>query len=248
MKLEYLKLREFLKSSKWVNKEQLETPKDRGEERPLKVKNYDENGKVIDLPSPKELELEKNSIKKLFQQRKSRRSYNKEELSIKELSYLLWATQGLRDDDIRLRTVPSGGAVHPFETYLSINRVESLKKGIYRYIPDKHSLLFVKSIDNIKKKIIKAANGQNFVGEAAIVFLWTVLPERGEWKYDILAHKLAALDAGHVCQNLYLSVESIGAGTCAVDAYNQKAADELLEVNGEDEFVIYMAPVGKIEE
>ncbi len=248
MNKDYLKLREFLKSSEWVNKEQLSTPKKKGEERPQAVKCYDEKAQIIELPSSKDLELEKKSIKKLFQQRKSRRSYNKEELSIKELSYLLWATQGLRNNNVRLRTVPSGGAVHPFEAYLSIRRVKSFKEGIYRYLPDQHSLLFVKNIDNIKEEIIKAANGQEFVGEAAVVFIWTVLPERGEWKYDILAHKLAALDAGHVCQNLYLSVESIGAGTCAVDAYNQKAADELLGVNGKDEFVIYMAPVGKHSE
>ncbi|MCF8001236.1 MAG: SagB/ThcOx family dehydrogenase [Halanaerobiales bacterium] len=244
----YLKLREFLKSTEWVNKDQLETPKKKGEDRPLAVKSYEKQAKIIELPSPKDINLEKNTIKKIFSERKSRRSYNKEELSIKELSYLLWATQGLRKDNIRLRTVPSGGAVHPFETYLSINRVKNIKKGIYRYLPDKHSLLFVKEVDNIQKEITKAANGQKFVGTAAVVFLWTVIPERGEWKYDILAHKLAALDAGHVGQNLYLSVESIGAGTCAVDAYNQKAADELLEVNGEDEFVIYMAPVGKIKD
>jgi SagB-type dehydrogenase family enzyme len=248
MKKEYQKLREFLKSSEWVNKEQLETPKDKGVDRPLAVKRYVEKSEIIELPSPKDLQLEKDSIKKILTKRKSRRSYNNEELTIKELSYLLWATQGLRKENIRLRTVPSGGAVHPFETYLSLNKVENFKKGIYRYLPDVHSLLFVKAVENIKKKITKAANGQKFVGKAAVVFLWTVLPERGEWKYDILAHKLAALDAGHVAQNLYLSVESIGAGTCAVDAYNQKAADELLEVNGEDEFVIYMAPVGKIAE
>lgn len=246
MKKEYLKLREFLKSNEWVNKKQLETPKEKGKDRPSAVKSYDEKAKIIELPSPTDLELKNDSIKKILIQRKSRRSYNKEKLSMKELSYLLWATQGLRKDNIRLRTVPSGGAVHPFETYLSINRVESIEKGIYRYIPDKHSLLLVKNIDDIEKKVVKAANGQKFVGQAAVVFLWTVLPERGEWKYDILAHKLAALDAGHVCQNLYLSVESISAGTCAIDAYNQKVADEFLGVNGEDEFVIYMAPVGKI--
>ncbi|MFO7814748.1 MAG: SagB/ThcOx family dehydrogenase [Halanaerobiales bacterium] len=248
MKNEYLKLREFLKSNEWINREQMETPKEKGEERPLAVKSYNEKAKIFELPPFQDLELEKKSIIKVIEQRKSRRSYNKEKLSVKELSYLLWSTQGVRNHNIRLRTVPSGGAVHPFETYLSIHRVNSLKEGIYRYLPDKHSLVFVKSIDNIEKEVIKAANGQKFVGEAAVVFLWTVLPERGEWKYDILAHKLAALDAGHLCQNLYLAVESIGVGTCAIDAYNQKAADEFLEVNGEDEFVIYMAPVGKLAE
>ena len=60
------------------------------------------------------------------------------------------------------------------------------------------------------------------------------------------AHKVIAIDAGHVCQNLYLACEAIQAGTCAVAAYNQKLTDNLLRVDGEDEFAIYMAPVGKV--
>jgi nitroreductase len=55
-----------------------------------------------------------------------------------------------------------------------------------------------------------------------------------------------ALDAGHVCQNLYLACEAIGAGTCAIAAYNQDLADELLGVDGDEEFTVYIAPVGKV--
>jgi nitroreductase len=61
-----------------------------------------------------------------------------------------------------------------------------------------------------------------------------------------MAPKLVNLDAGHVCENLYLAAESIGAGTCAVAAYSQAAADALLGVDGEEEFAIYVAPVGKV--
>jgi SagB-type dehydrogenase family enzyme len=67
-----------------------------------------------------------------------------------------------------------------------------------------------------------------------------------EWRYGLAAHKVIALDAGHVCQNLYLACEAIGAGTCAIGAYDQDALDALLEVDGRDEFAVYLAPVGKI--
>jgi nitroreductase len=49
-----------------------------------------------------------------------------------------------------------------------------------------------------------------------------------------------------VCQNLYLACEAIGAGTCAVAAYDQELMDQLLGLDGKDEFVIYLAPVGKM--
>jgi nitroreductase len=45
-------------------------------------------------------------------------------------------------------------------------------------------------------------------------------------------YKVIALDAGHVCQNLYLACEAIGAGTCAIAAYNQTLVDVLLGVDG----------------
>ena len=53
------------------------------------------------------------------------------------------------------------------------------------------------------------------------------------------------LDAGHVCQNLYLACEAIDAGTCAISAYDQEKVDKIIQVDGEDEYTIYLAPVGK---
>jgi nitroreductase len=66
-----------------------------------------------------------------------------------------------------------------------------------------------------------------------------------EWRYGAAAHKVIAVDAGHVCQNLYLACEAIGAGTCAVGAYHQQRMDRLLRLDGQEEFVVYLAPVGK---
>ena len=65
--------------------------------------------------------------------------------------------------------------------------------------------------------------------------------------YRILAtNEVISIDAGHVCQNLYLACEAIGAGTCAIAAYDQGEMDKLLRIDGQDEFTIYLASVGKI--
>ena len=79
-----------------------------------------------------------------------------------------------------------------------------------------------------------------------MTFLWTAIPYRMEWRYDIAAHKVIAIDAGHVCQNLYIACEAIGAGTCAVAAYHQELMDSLLGVDGTEEFTLYLAAVGKV--
>ena len=84
------------------------------------------------------------------------------------------------------------------------------------------------------------------MSKAAVNFFWTTIPARMEWRYGLAAHKTIALDAGHVCQNLYLACEAVGAGTCAIAAYDQEAFDAMLGLDGDTEFTIYLAPVGKV--
>jgi SagB-type dehydrogenase family enzyme len=187
----------------------------------------------------------------LIRARVTHRNYTNEPLTLEELSYLLWATQGIRevgkDNKFTKRTVPSGGARHTFETYLLIDRVKGLERGLYRYLPLEHKLHFLHAEDNFSAKIIEGCQGQKFVGSAAVVFIWTTIPYRSEWRYGLISHKMIAMDSGHVCQNLYLACGSIGAGVCAVDHYSQEKMDTIVGVDGEDEFVVYMAPVGKVD-
>ena len=209
-----------------------------------------ERGFLHDLPRPSTLHLGKMSLAEAIKQRQSRRKFTASALSLDELSFLLWSTQGVRNIDENKvwtrRTVPSAGARHPFETYLIVNRVDHLKSGIYRYLPIEHKLLLVNDEAPTAAQVSEACWGQSFVGDAAVVFVWAVLPYRCEWRYGIVAYKGILVDAGHVCQNLYLACETIGAGTCAILAYDQNAMDALIGVDGEDEFTVYLAPVGKV--
>lgn len=183
--------------------------------------------------------------------RRSRRAYTADPLNLKELSFLVWATQGIRKVAGRgtaFRTVPSAGCRHAFETYLCIFNVTGIEQGIYRYLPLSHEIYVVSQPEGLPLKLARAALGQEFAGRSAVTFVWTAVPYRMEWRYDIAAHKVIAVDAGHVCQNLYLACEAISAGTCAIGAYHQEGMDALLGVDGEEEFTIYMAPVGKARE
>lgn len=180
--------------------------------------------------------------------RESVRMFSEEALSPEELSALLWATQGVRDvitPECALRTVPSAGARHACETYIAANRIEGLQPGLYRYLPFDNQLAMLSADDSIGRKTAAACLGQEFVATAAATFFWTAVPARMEWRYDLAAHKVIAIEAGHICQNLYLACIAINAGTCAIAAYDQTACDELLGVDGEEEFTLYIAAVGK---
>ena len=181
--------------------------------------------------------------------RRSRRNYSDEFLKVEELTFLLWATQGQRNPGKQpphFRTVPSAGARHSFETYLFIHRVETIPQGLYRYLPLSNELVLIYGTDNqFKTRLSQAALGQRFVADSAVLFIWTTVPYRMEWRYLQAAHRVILLDAGHVCQNLYLACEAIHAGTCAIAAYDQEAMDELIQVDGKEQFTLYLAPVGK---
>lgn len=188
------------------------------------------------------------SVADAVTQRESVRSYTAEAFTLDELSALLWATQGIRrvlSQDCALRTVPSAGARHAFETYVAASRVKGLPSGLYRYLPLDGQLAQLSVDDQIGRKAAYACLQQRFVATAAATLFWTTIPARMEWRYDLAAHKVIAIDAGHVCQNLYLACTALGAGTCAIAAYDQAACDRLLGVDGDEEFTVYIATVGK---
>jgi SagB-type dehydrogenase family enzyme len=239
----------FLKDSLRKRIDFSQTDQNRGIAPPPIEKPYPEEGKRIDLLPVEEFnDLGKLDLQTAIRNRESRRSYRDSPISIKELSFLLWATQGIKeklDAGHALRTVPSAGCRHALETYLCILNVQGLDQGIYRYLPLEHQLLFEFTEEHLANKIYEATLGQPYPAEAAVTFIWTAVPYRMEWRYGLAAHKVIAIEAGHVCQNLYLACEAIGAGTCAMAAYDQEGMDELLRIDGQDEFAIYLASVGR---
>jgi len=224
------------------------TDQNQGTLAPPIQKPIQSNQKLISLTLPKDWPSNFDiSLRSAIANRKSRRTFKHESLSIDELSFLLWATQGIKqqiNESTAFRMVPSAGCRHSFETYLAISNIKDLTSGVYRYLPVTHSLV-IENENYVSSSLSEAALNQSFIEKAPVTFIWTCIPYRMEWRYGLSAHRVIAMDVGHVCQNLYLSCESIQAGTCAIAAFHQQKMDQFVGVDGEDEFVIYMAPVGK---
>jgi len=240
--------RAFLKSDRW--EEWRTGPTDRKEKiaPPALEKPAPQDASIIALPDPKASSLGQLSLFEAILQRQTHRQYSSNVSTLEELSFLLWSTQGVheifRDGTALRKTVPSGGARHPFETYLYIDAVHSLQPGLYRYLSIKHQLARLDVSSDLGARIDAGINNQK--RGAGVVFVWTAIPYRTEWCYAFLSAKLIALDAGHVCQNLYLAATAIGGGVCAIDAYDQLKIDAAIGVDGNDEFTVYCATFGKI--
>jgi SagB-type dehydrogenase family enzyme len=245
----YHQYRHFLKDSIRKTIDFSKTDQSLGIPPPTIEKPCKSNQDLVSLPSSSAFEdMYRIDLQYAIRNRQSHRDFTDKAISLTDLSFLLWATQGIReliDDGHALRTVPSAGARHALETYLAVLNVEDLAKGFYRYLPIEHKLVVESHDSDADQKIIKASFYQNWIADAAVFFIWTAMPSRMEWRYGLAAHRVILIDAGHVCQNLYLASEAIGAGTCAVAAYDQDLMDRLLGLDGNNEFAIYTAAVGK---
>jgi SagB-type dehydrogenase family enzyme len=203
---------------------------------------------LIPLPAPSELQLPAIELRAAIEQRRSLRRYQQQPLTLAELSYLLWLTQGVKqvtNRPVTLRTVPSAGARHAFETYLLVNRVEGLEPGLYRFAAGQHALLRLDLPASIAEQVFEACYQQSQVPNSAVTFLWAAVSERMTWRYTERGFRYLLLDAGHVCQNLYLAAEALGCGVCAIAAYDDDRINQALQLDGDDQWVIYVASLGK---
>ena len=212
-----------------------------------------QEGERIALPAPEELAIPALDLRQAIAQRQSVRSYSGEPLTMDELSYLLWATQGVKKlverphVKVTFRTVPSAGARHAFDTYVLANRVDGLEPGLYRYMAVEHALVRLPRPETVAEDLTQACYGQKFVGTSAVTFFWAADVYRMAWRYVERGYRYLHLDAGHVCQNFYLASEQIGGGACGIAAFNDEELNAQLELDGEKRFVVYLAPMGKKE-
>lgn len=203
---------------------------------------------LLDLPLPEKMQMPSCDLRTVIESRQSVRKYAADPLTLEELSYLLWCTQGVKavtDRPATKRTVPSAGARHAFETYLLINTVEGLQPGLYRFLAIEHRLAVVDLSADMAERIYQASLVQDHIKTCAAMFIWAAVVYRMTWRYPDRGYRYLFLDAGHVCQNLYLAAQPLGCGVCAIGAFHDEQLNTLLGLDGQEQFVVYSATVGK---
>lgn len=184
-------------------------------------------------------------IWQVLQDRRSHRKFKKNELSLHDLSLMLWAAQGItaQAGNYFFRTAPSAGALYPVETYLGINNLENIPSGLYHFSPNQFVLEQLYEVP-IGQHIAQAALGQRFLAECSVVFIWSSVFRRNMSKYGNRGLRYILMDVGHICQNLLLAAETLNLGACPVAAFFDDNMNELLNLDGEEESVLYLAAVG----
>lgn len=209
-------------------------------------------GKAVALPIDFDRLPIDNDFLHVINSRCSHRVYTEEKISLLQLSYLLWCCQGVKSirgkSYATLRTVPSGGARHPFECYLAVRKVDELEEGLYHYLPMNHSIEFLGPVNGMDDFISDSLYDQRWAAKASVVFYFSCVFYRSEWRYGVWAHAPLLIDSGHVTENLYLSATSIGLGGCAIAAVRPDVSNRAFGLDGKEETIFYAMPIGTIRQ
>lgn len=245
--------REFMKSPSF-GKTMKESDQQNGIEPPRYEREI--TGKFIELPTFDD-HVVYHSYLELLDQRRSVRIYEKDiAITKQQLAFLLWSAGGIQEyrgknNMTTFRPVPSAGARHPFELYITVKNVEGLESGLYRYAPTKNAKEKKVTIEYLaplftdyETRINEALGGQKWAVQAPIIIFVSCLPYRSEWRYSEASHRVMLIDLGHVGQNFMLSATALGLGSCCIASFNQELCDEIFSFDGNDEYTVYVLPVG----
>lgn len=198
------------------------------------------------IPLPRQWNLDEERITPLLQNRRSLRKYSAEPISLEHLAFMLWASQGITGQAGRylFRTTPSAGALYPVETYISARSIQGLAPGIYHF-DGKNFTLDRLTEQDMTEAVARACLDQRFMAQAPVLFLWTGIFRRAMSKYGDRGMRYILLDVGHICQNLMTAAEAVGCGGCPVGAFYDDELNTLLQVDGQEETILYAASVGR---
>lgn len=145
------------------------------------------------------------------------------------------------------RTSPSGGALHPGECLLVVQRVEGIAPGLYRYRMDGHALEAVVpraqppqpgdtatrpldadastpwDAEALRAFARIAVAGQDWFADAPVLCVLASRFPRNYWKYrnHAKAYRVTVLDIGHLSQTLQLCATQAGLAPFITAAINE---------------------------
>ena len=196
---------------------------------------------VAASPPPEEMALPEPrlrgvlSLEEALARRRSVRSFTEEELTLEEISQLLWAAQGMTAA-WGGRTAPSAGALYPLEVYVATTN------GLYHYVPQGHKVI-IESQDDLRPKLWEAGLKQDAIRDAAAVFVITAVYQRTAKKYGGRAERYVKLEAGHACQNILLQAVALHLGAVPIGAFYDDQVQAALSLPPDHE-PLYLIPVG----
>jgi len=168
------------------------------------------------------------SLMQALQNRSSCRSFSEKNLDLQVLSNLLWAAYGINRPESGKRTAPSSHNIQEFSIYVF------LADGVYLYDAKSNTLILI-----IEGDYHKYAGTQDYVQDAAVNLVY-VADYSKMTKIEKQEDKdmTASIDAGFICQNVYLYCASVDLGCVVRASINKPELAELLKLTDNLKIII----------
>ncbi len=219
----------------------------------------------IKLPSPGKLNVPLGPV---IQSRRSKRSFSGKPIEIKDLSTLLFYCQGVSgiadiSQDIEgglpatktlgaeyknnLRNAPSGGAIYPIELYLILTGVEALENGIYKYLPNSHSLYRIRKFQEsdffaLQNSLACFQGVESNKIDIFILFVYNM--SLNSRKYGDSGVAFALIEAGEISQNIHLASTALGLSPCDIGGYGKQQFERFIGIDGLSKHVVHLIIIG----
>lgn len=179
------------------------------------------------------------SLEEAILKRRSIRSFKEDELSLNEISQILWSAQGItkKTDYINLRSAPSAGAIYPITVFVV------KKDGVFEYLPEEHSLKPITQKD-IRTELSKASLNQRFIEKAPLSLILCADYSKITKKYANRGIQYAHIEVGHIAQNINLQAVALGLGSVCVGAFEDEKVSKVAFLPSSCR-PIYIIPIGK---
>lgn len=212
--------------------------------------NYKEYPRFQKIPLSPTSRFPNISLKKILENRVSRREFPKNSLSYSALSTILNLSAGLNPKNTtstqKRRYYPTAGARFSTEIYPVVQQAQipTLKGSSYHFNVKRNCLEEMFHIENFETLVYDIV-GQDWVLGASTLLCISAVFDRLKVKYGERGYRYALIEAGHVAQNIYLVCEALGISCCAIGGFHDVKINEHLGLDGRGEAVIYMLAIGE---
>lgn len=196
----------------------------------LAILGFSQNMDTLKLPPPQT--SGGKPLMDALRERKTTRTFAAKELSMQELSNLLWAGAGISRPESGKRTAPSANNWQEVEVYVS------LKSGVYLYNAAENQLTPILAED------IRSKTGQQeFVGSAPVNLIFVADYSKMTNRPEEMKFFYSGTDTGFISENIYLYCASAGLATVVRGMVDREALKSLLKLPAEKN-VIFAQTVG----
>ena len=213
--------------------------------------------RLIDLPKYKNVNAPIGSV---IRSRRSVRNYSGKTMPLEDLATILFYAQGVtgklrldnmpattslgKNDEIEVRTAPSGGGLYPIDLYVISLNIEKLDKGAYLYLPQYHALKQTKALEENFNLSEMGQFAEIEVEKANFLMVYGYKLLDNSRKYGDSGMAYAFIEAGEISENVHLICTALGIGPCDVGGYAKHRLEDTVGLDGLSGHVIHLTVIG----